>query len=102
MIDLTSIDQETLIARGQYSTVRGAHEDEKQRLAILCGQLSTISSQVLRAMQPDRDAAPDMGVVNELLATGREALARIEQCVGEIEGLGAQRAALKVAAWGRK
>lgn len=102
MIDLTTIDQETLIARGQYSTVRGAHEDEKKRLAILCGQFSTVSSQVLRCMQPDGDAQPDMAAVRALLDTGREALARIEQCVSDIEALAAQRAALKGAAWGRK
>lgn len=102
MIDLTTIDTETLIARGQYSTVRGAHEDEKQRLAVLCGQLGAITSQVLRAMQPDRDMPPDMAVVNGLLTDGRAALQRIEQCVSEIEGLSAQRAALKDAAWGRK
>lgn len=102
MIDLTSIDQETFIARGQYSTVRGAHEDEKKRLAILCGQFSAVSSQVLRCMQPTNDAAPDMEAVRELLDTGREALARIEKCVSDIEGLSAQRAALKDAAWGRK
>jgi len=40
--------------------------------------------------------------VNELLETGRAALARIEQCVSDIGGLAAQRAALKDAAWGRK
>lgn len=102
MIDLTTIDTDTLIARGQYSTVRGAHEDEKQRLAVLCGQLSTVTSQVLRAMQPEREGAPDMGAVNELLATAREAVQRIEQCVSDIEGLALQRAALKGAAWGRK
>jgi len=102
MIDLTTIDQETLIARGQYSTVRGAHEDEKKRLAILCGQFSAVSSQVLRCMQPDGDAQPDMAAVHELLETGRQALARIEQCVSAIEGLAAQRVSLKDAAWGRK
>lgn len=102
MIDLTTIDQETLIARGQYSTVRGAHEDEKKRLAILCGQFSAVSSQVLRCMQPGGDAQPDMTAVRALLDTGREALARIEQCVTDIEGLAEQRAALKSAAWGRK
>jgi len=102
MLDLTTIDTETLIARGQYSTVRGAHEDEKKRLAVLTGQFSAVSYQVLRCMQPDNDALPNMEVVRELLATGREALARIEQCVADIEGLALQKAALKAAAWGRK
>lgn len=102
MIDLTAIDTETLIARGQYSTVRGAHEDEKQRLAGLCGLLHTTTSQVLRAMQPDRDAVPDMDVVSGLLTDAKEAMKLIGECVSQIEGLSAQRAALKAAAWGRK
>jgi hypothetical protein len=102
MIDLTTIDQETLIARGQYSTIRGAHEDEKKRLAILCGQFSAVSSQVLRCMQPSNDDQPDMAAVRELLETGRAALASIEQCVADIESLASQRAALKGSAWGRK
>jgi hypothetical protein len=102
MIDLTTIDEATLLARGQYATVRGAHEDEKQRLAILCGQFSAASAQVLRCMQPDGDTTPDMNAVRGLLAAMRDGVGRIEQCVSDIEGLAAQRAALKQAAWGRK
>jgi hypothetical protein len=102
MIDLATIDQDTIIARGQYSTVRSAHEDEKKRLAILCGQFSSISSQVLRLMQPDSDATPDMETVRGLIASGRELLGKITESVGEIEGLAGQRAALKDTAWGRK
>jgi hypothetical protein len=102
MIDLTSIDQDTIIARGQYATVRSAHEDEKKRLAILCGQFTSISSQVLRLMQPDGDAAPDMDTVRGLITSGEELLGKITVSVGEIEGLAMQRAALKQAAWGGK
>jgi hypothetical protein len=101
MIDLTTIGQDTLIARGQYSTVRGAHEDEKKRLAILCGQFASIAPQILRYMQPDNDASPPMSAVLDLIAAGRDALGKIDACVAEIEGLAAQRAALKQSAWGR-
>lgn len=102
MIDLAAIDEDTLIARGQYSTVRSAHEDEKKRLSILAGQLSSAASQVLRYMQPDGDAAPEIRGVQELLAYAHETLAKIEECVANIESLALQRAALKSAAWGRK
>lgn len=101
MIDLTTIDNETIIARGQYATVRSAHEDEKKRLAVLCGQFASISSQVLRLMQPDGDAAPDVGTARGLIANGRELLGKISDSVSSIEGLAVQRAALKPAAWGR-
>lgn len=101
MIDLTSIDPDTITARGQYATIRSAHEDEKKRLAVLCGEFSSISSQVLRTMQPANDAAPDAAAAVELIAAGRKLLDKIEACVANIEGLAMQRAALKDAAWGR-
>jgi hypothetical protein len=102
MIDLTAIDQDTIVARGQYSTVRSAHEDQKKRLAILCGQFGSIAPQILRLMQPDGDAIPDMEAVRALVADGRAILGKISDCVSEIEGLAMQRAALKQAAWGAK
>lgn len=101
MIDLTTIDQDTIIARGQYSTIRAAHEDEKKHLSILCGQLSSSSSQVLRYMQPGEDDAPDIAAVNGMLAAARKTLDEIGKCVENIEALALQRAALKFAAWGR-
>lgn len=102
MIDLTAIDQETIIARGQYATVRSAHEDEKKRLSILCGQLSSAASQVLRFMQPDGDATPEIGGALDMLSVARETLSKIEVCVADIETLAMQRSALKQAAWGNK
>jgi hypothetical protein len=101
MIDLTAIDSETIIARGQYATVRSAHEDEKKHLSILCGQLSSASSQVLRHMQPGDGAAPNLCAVSDMLAAARKTLAEIEKCVENIEQLAMQRAALKPTAWGR-
>ena len=102
MIDLTTIDNDIIVARGQYATVRSAHEDEKKRLSILCGQLSSTASQVLRQMQPADDDAPDGATVGGMLDSARATLGEIEKCVNNIEGLAVQRAALKQSAWGRK
>jgi hypothetical protein len=99
MIDLTQIAPETIIARGEYATVRGAHEDAKRNLAILCGQLSGATGQVLRQMQPGEDAVPES--VESLLAGARSTLDQIEATVQQIESLARQRAELKQAAWGR-
>jgi len=102
MLDLTTIPEDTIIARGQYATVRSAHEDAKKQLSILCGQFANIAPGVLRAMQPAEDEAPDMRTVNELLATGAATLSKIEACIDDIEKLSMQRAALKHAAWGKR
>lgn len=99
MIDLTKIDNETLMARGAYSTIRAAHEDEKKNLQMLCGSLSSTAAKVLRRMQPDNDEVP--ASVDELLAAGRAALDAIEISVATIESLAQQRAHLKPKAWPR-
>lgn len=102
MIDLTAIDPDVIIARGQYATVRSLHEDEKKRLSVLCGQLSSASSQVLRFMQPGDDEAPNSGAVSAMLDTARATLGEIEKCVANIEGLAIQRASLRQAAWSKR
>lgn len=99
MLDLAQINQETLLARGAYSTVRAAHEDQKKALQMLCGQLAATSSQVLRRMQPDSDDVPES--VDDLLAAGRATLDSIEACVREIESLARQRGEWKQSAWGK-
>lgn len=99
MLDLEQIAPEIIIARGEYATVRAAHEDAKKSLAVLCGQLSSCASQVLRQMQPGEDDVPES--VESLLAAGRKALEQIEATVEQIESLARQRAELKQAAWGR-
>lgn len=101
MIDLTAIDQDTIIARGQYATIRAAHEDEKKRLQMLCGQFLSIAPQILRYMQPQEGDTPEIGAVLGLLSLGRETLDKVEACVADIETLDMQRAALKQASWGR-
>lgn len=97
MIALEDISKDVLIARGQYSTVRAAHEDSKKDLQMLCGQLSSIASQVLRRMQPDNDDVPQS--VDALLATARQTIDMMQECVTRLESLAKQRQELKVKAW---
>jgi hypothetical protein len=97
MIDLSKIDESTLLARGSYSTVRAAHEDRKKELSVLCGKLQTIAAQILRKLQPDNDDVPES--VADLLCSAREAVSNIETRVELIESLAKQRAELKKKAW---
>jgi hypothetical protein len=99
MLDLTTISNEVKIARGEYSTVRAAHEDAKKSLQMLCGQLATASTQILRRMQPDNDGVPDS--VESLISGARNTLALMEACASEIESLAKQRAELKKEAWSK-
>ncbi len=100
MIDLTKIDDDTLMARGKYSTIRAAHEDEKKRLSVLCGELSSTATKVLRQMQPDGDELP--APVAGLIATGRATLDEMDVCTQRIVGLAQQKQEVKQFAWGRK
>ena len=100
MIDLTKIDDQTLMARGAYSTIRAAHEDEKKNLQMLCGELSSLASKVLRRMQPDNDSIPES--VGDLIASGRKALDAMDLSSQRIESLAKQRSAIKFQAWGKK
>jgi hypothetical protein len=100
MLDLTQIDDATLLARGKYSTVRGAHEDAKKSLQMLCGQLSSTAVKVLRRMQPDNDDVPDS--VDDLVSGARNTIVLMESCIAEIESLAQQRRDLKELAWGQK
>lgn len=98
-MDFSTIPDAVMLARGQYSTCRAAHEDEKKRLQILCGALSAHSAQVLRAMQPDNDGSPDMENVAGLLARARTLIAEMDECATTIQSLAEQRAALRPIAW---
>lgn len=100
MIDLNAIDPAEVVAKGQYSIVRAAHEDAKKRLAVLCGAFAAIAPQVLRLAQPDGDAVPDGAAIGKLLVDGGDLLDKMDALVAEIEGLAQQRAMLKQAAWG--
>jgi hypothetical protein len=99
MLDLTKIDADTLLARGEYSTIRAAHEDEKKALQLLCGALASTATKILRRMQPDNDAVPES--VDELLAAARAGLDLIDATVTRIASLAQQRAEVKPRAWGR-
>lgn len=101
MIDFSAYSQDEIIAKGHYSIVRAAHEEEKEHLALLCGQFASIPPQVLRQMQPAKGSTSDIGAVNSMLAAARRLLDEIEACALRIEDLETQRAALKKAAWGR-
>ena len=99
MIDLTTLSAEVRLARGDYSTVRAAHEDSKKDLQKLCGQLSAVAAQILRKMQPDNDEIPES--VESLIESGRSTLNMMEACTARIESLAKQKAELKQAAWGK-
>lgn len=88
-----------LLARGQYATVRSAHEDAKKELSVLCGKLSGSSAQILRKMQPDNDALPDHAEVVDLLTACRWTIDEIEKTTARIESLSAQKASIKPIAW---
>ena len=100
MLDLSTIPANVLLARGHYATVRSEHENAKKALQVLTGKLSSVSSRVLRQMQPDNDAEPES--VEQLLADGRTTLDDIEGTCKMIADLSHQRAELKPLAWGRK
>jgi len=100
MLDLSQIPPEVLENRGSYATVRAAHEDAKKSLQMLCGDLASTSTKVLRRMQPDNDEVPDS--VDDLLTAARNTITMMEQCVKEIESLAEQRAKLKPLAWPKR
>jgi len=97
MINLSDIPEEVRLARGDYTTVRAAHEDEKQRLSILCGKMQSIISGILKAMQP-KDGA-DTHSAEDLLKDAQFLLNSIGDCTIYIESLASQRAELKQKAW---
>ncbi len=99
MINLDEIELTTLMARGAYATVRSVHEDEKKNLQMLCGDLSSTASKVLRRMQPDNDNVPES--VADLIANARTTLDAMEMSTKRIESLAQQRATLKPKAWGK-
>lgn len=95
-MDLSTINPALIVARGEYATIRSAHEDELKRLQILTGQLSSASSQILRFMQPADGQPCD---ISGLLKDARFTLDQIEKCAANINELAAQRAELKPTAW---
>ena len=99
MLDLSTISPEVITARGEYSTVRAAHEDAKKKLSEHCGRLASAATQILRRMQPDNDAVP-MSVA-ELMELARSEIEIIERLASDIESLATQRYKLKTLAWSK-
>lgn len=97
MLNLDEYDEKTLLFRGQYATVRGAHEDAKKLLSTLAGDLTSVGTKINMRMQPRDDEVPESA--EDLIAHGRDLLDKIEKCTQEIESLAKQRAELKVLAW---
>lgn len=97
---MNPLDDTTLmVLRGQYSTIRAAHEDRKADLAKLCGVLTSLSSQILRHMQPDNAIQP--GSTAPLFAEAWTALDAMVTCSHDIAELARQRIELKPLAWGK-
>lgn len=101
MIDLTTIDQDTIIARGQYSSVNAAHKEELKKLALICGVFGSIAPQLLSHLQPKDDSLPNGEAIHGTLEEGRKMLDKLDKCATEIASLAAQKAALKPIAWPR-
>ena len=92
-------DQELMLARGKYSTIRAEHEGEKQRMQMLVGEVTSLASQILKGVQPkDEASAVD---VAPLLTTIRFAIDEMDRSRMRIAELGKQRAALRPTAWPR-
>lgn len=97
MIDIDGIPEDVMLARGRYSTIRAAHEDEKKSLQILCGKLAATSAQILRKMQPDNGAPTEPA--DDLLAVCRQTLIQIEGVARNIESLAKLKEETKPIAW---
>lgn len=97
MLDLTAIPESLRLARGDYSSVRAAHEDAMKELARLCGELQSIAGQMLRRMQPTDD---DPELIEPALVAAHTLLSEIETQYARAMSLGKQRAELKKIAWG--
>lgn len=97
MIDFDTIDSQTVLYRGQYATVRSAHEAALKDLQITCSNLSGFATGILRAAQPDADQSfPD----KEAFDQGRKIIDQIEQIATNVQSLHDQRKTLKKLAWG--
>ena len=92
-------DTNLMLARGKYATARAEHEEAKKRLSVLCGQLSSSASLILRALQPDDNETVG---VDALINSARSVLDDIEKTAEQINLLAELRGKLKPEAWGKK
>lgn len=97
MIDFDQLDPAVIIARGQYSTVRSAHEDALKELQLACSNFAGFTTGILRAAQSDKDQSFPGA---EDFDKGRALIDEIEKIVANIEELHKQKNSLKALAWG--
>jgi hypothetical protein len=97
MIELQ--DKELMLARGQYSTLGAEQRDAIKQLQMLCGHLSSVSSQILHGVQPKDDEPIN---VNDSIDIGKQLLDKIDAIAMRIAELAKQRAELKPHAWGKR
>lgn len=97
MFDLTQIPDEVIVARGQFATVRGAHDDRKVEMQQSCGELMSAANRILKAVTEKEEV--DSEHVKQLFSEARSWLADMELKATSIESLAKQRAELKPLAW---
>lgn len=97
MIELA--DQELMICRGKYSTIRAQHEDAKKELQVRCGEFMSLSGRILKHGQSDEPGAIDEAMNH--LAELRLQLDCTEKQLQAMRSLAEQRAELKVKAWSK-
>lgn len=98
-MNLDDFSPDLLLARGRYATVRSEHENAKGRMAALCGEVASLSAQILRLTQPDNEAEPDRVAISNKLDQCRLLVEQIDAASIDIGMLAAQRAELKKSAW---
>lgn len=93
-IDLSSIDQKLLLARGQYATVRAAREDSLKVLQQLCSQLQVLPHGILKTVQDGETVDSHLSAIDMLSE-------KLKAQVATVLDLTAQKDALKPEAWGK-
>lgn len=93
-IDLSSIDQKLLLARGQYATVRAAREDALKVLQQLCSQLQALPHGILKTVQDGETVDAQLSAIDALSE-------KLKEQVATVLDLTAQKDALKPEAWGK-
>ena len=99
MIDLSTLDAALMLARGQYATVRAAHEDALKEMQILCGLHASYGSRMLKTSQPSMGS--EITGFDVLHQSAIETLEKIKECEARVESLHAQREELRSIAWKR-
>lgn len=100
MIDLTKIDTDTRIARGDYATVNSAIKDGFRNLQMLHGEATSAMTKALRQVQPDDASVPQHPTAQ--LALARAAIEGFDATATSIISLTQQKHDLRAQAWGKK